>query len=579
MGSTEQTVYFSDGITEEIINALSRITELKVTSRTSSFYYKDKNYQLPRIAKELDVSMIIEGSVRFGNKRVRISAQLIDAHEDIHIWSNVWDRKLEDIFAVQDEISLLIAEKAREALGHFDLQEHLIKPQTKNFQAYELFLNGRFHFRQWKVEDVRKAADLFDRALILDPNHVESMMGKADALGFLATTGFLAYDQAWREVEELVKKALLINPNLSNAYYQRSQLKFFFYCDFKGAMADCYQAIRLHPNHPEANQQLSFLHVLAGNREKSKQFLDHSLQVDPLSQEVKFFDAYHAYMIEDYSTSLSKLKVLLAMNPYNIPAQSVASYCYLKLGEYDQAYHFFDEYEEGTIVAEDKLGIQTLASIMKGDRTQSEILVKEVERKAKTPEGFRSDSFLLFIYSIQGNREKFYKWIEGAREKKSSLLLIHMNDPLIEKFKDEDRYRVLFKELYNHSIDSAKQTDKKSPITSTEIIDYRNRLLKLLEEEKVFTDPELSIRSLSSMVDLHPNKLSWLINESFETNFNSLINSYRVKEFQTKVKNGEHRHFSIIGLAYECGFNSKTVFNTYFKKETELTPKQYIEQV
>ena len=186
MGSTEQTVYFSDGITEEIINALSRITELKVTSRTSSFYYKDKNYQLPRIAKELDVSMIIEGSVRFGNKRVRISAQLIDAHEDIHIWSNVWDRKLEDIFAVQDEISLLIAEKAREALGHFDLQEHLIKPQTKNFQAYELFLNGRFHFRQWKVEDVRKAADLFDRALILDPNHVESMMGKADALGFLS---------------------------------------------------------------------------------------------------------------------------------------------------------------------------------------------------------------------------------------------------------------------------------------------------------------------------------------------------------------------------------------------------------
>lgn len=579
MGKDDETSYFSEGITEEIINALTRIPDLKVTSRTSSFYYKDKSIPLTRIAKELGVALVLEGSIRFSGGRVRISAQLVDANEDIHIWSNVWDRELEDIFAVQDEISLLIAEKARESLGHFDLEEHLVNPQTKNFQAYELFLNGRFHFRQWRIEDVQKAADLFDRALILDPNHVESMMGKADALGFLATTGFAAHDQAWLQVEQLINKALLINPNLANAYYQRSQLKFFFYCDFKGAVKDCYEAIRLHPNHPEANQQLSFLHILAGEREKSREFLNHSLQVDPLSQELKFFDAYHDYMTEDYSASLEKLKELLAINPFNIPAQSVTCYCYLKLGDYEQAFYFFDEYDQGTIVEEDKLGIQTLALLMKGDKMKSEELVKEVEQKAKTPEGFRSDSFLLFIYSIQGNREKFYKWIEGAREKKSSLLLIHMNDPLIEKFKDEDRYRVLFKELYNHSIDSVKQTDKKSPITSTEIIDYRNRLLKLLEEDKVFTDPELSIRSLSRMIDLHPNKLSWLINESFETNFNSLINSFRAKEFQTKVKKGKHRQFSIIGLAYECGFNSKTVFNTYFKQETGLTPKQYIEQV
>lgn len=577
MGNDEEAVYFSEGVTEEIINALTKIPELRVTSRTSSFFYKDKNFPITQIAEGLGVSLILEGSVRFSSDRVRISAQLIDAHEDINIWSNVWDRELEDIFAVQDEISLLIAEKSREVLGHFDLQERLVNPQTRNFQAYELFLNGRFHFRQWKVEDVRRAADLFDQALALDPNHVESMMGKADALGFLATTGFVAHAEAWRQVELLIDKALLINPKLANAYYQRSQLKFFFYCDFKGAMEDCYQAIQLHPNHPEANQQLSFLHILAGEREKSKQFLDHSLQVDPLSQEVKFFDAYYDYMVENYATALLKLQELLALNPYNIPAQSVACYCYLKQGKLDEAYHFFDKYEEGTIVEEDKLGIQTLAAIMKGDDDNSKELVEEVERKAKTPEGFRSDSFLLFIYSIQGNREKFYDWIEKARSNKSSLLLIHLNDPLIERFKEEDRYQTIFKELYSHSMNGSVLSDKKPPMTPSEIEAYRGILLKLFEEDKLFTDPELSIRSLSSRMDLHPNKLSWLINESFETNFNSLINSFRVKEFQSKVKKGEHRQFSIIGLAYECGFNSKTVFNTYFKKQTGLTPKQFID--
>ena len=131
--------YFSDGVTEEIINALAQIEQLKVTSRTSSFFFKNKKLPLTEVGKLLNVSVILEGSIRIFNNKVRITAQLIDADSDFHFWSEAFDRSLEDIFAVQDEISLLIADKIRENIGHLSLKEHLVTPphiSTKNYQEY-----------------------------------------------------------------------------------------------------------------------------------------------------------------------------------------------------------------------------------------------------------------------------------------------------------------------------------------------------------------------------------------------------------------------------------------------------------
>jgi TolB-like protein len=136
--------YFSDGITEEIINALAKIGELKVTSRTSSFFYKGQHKPIKEIGEELNVSIILEGSIRLSGKQVRITAQLIDVAEDYHFWSETWDRALENIFEIQDEISLLIADKLREHLGHFDIQEHLVEKQTDSIDAYSYSLKGKF---------------------------------------------------------------------------------------------------------------------------------------------------------------------------------------------------------------------------------------------------------------------------------------------------------------------------------------------------------------------------------------------------------------------------------------------------
>ena len=122
MSSNVENEYFSDGITEEIINVLAKIDGIKVTSRTSSFFFKGKNYPIAEIGKQLNVSTILEGSVRLSGKAIRITAQLIQVEEDFHFWSETWDRKLDDIFEIQDEVAMEVAEKTREHIGHFEIE-------------------------------------------------------------------------------------------------------------------------------------------------------------------------------------------------------------------------------------------------------------------------------------------------------------------------------------------------------------------------------------------------------------------------------------------------------------------------
>ena len=163
MSTSADDEYFSDGITEEIINALASVRHLKVTSRTSSFAFKNKQVPLRQIGQQLGVAAILEGSVRRSGTLVRITAQLVQVEEDVHFWSETWNRELADIFAVQDEISLLIADKLREHGGHFDIQDRLAEKQTDNLTAYEYSLRARFHFNRWNAEDMQQAITLYEQ--------------------------------------------------------------------------------------------------------------------------------------------------------------------------------------------------------------------------------------------------------------------------------------------------------------------------------------------------------------------------------------------------------------------------------
>jgi TolB-like protein/YesN/AraC family two-component response regulator len=578
MSSDVENEYFSDGITEEIINALAKIDGVMVTSRTSSFFFKGKNIPITEIGKQLNVSTILEGSVRLSGKAIRITAQLIQAEKDFHFWSETWDRKLENIFEIQDEISLIIADKLREQFGHFEIQEHLVEKPTDNLTAYEYALKAKFLRNKWNPEDAKQALSLYEKAVELDPNYTKSYLGLADCYSFLGTTGFMSFEEAWAKTMQYTKQAVELKDKSSGVHYQLSNLAFFIECDYGKSLKEMQKAIAVNPNNAEAQQFISFLYIIANERKKAKHHLEIALSINPLSEETHFFRAYYHYMINDYAKSLEMLNNCLTANPKNIPAHSVKTLCLLMLGRYDEVIHYFDNIPKEVVIEGEKTGAIALAYSLKNDTENATIYLDKLNEQALAANGFTADSYLPLLFAVSGKVDQAFEWVKQALEKRSSLLMLRYTDPLMNGLKHDSRYNVFLKTIYQ-SDDTEEVTEQKSALLEATVAsEYSNKLINYLSETKAYSNPNLSLRGLAEEIDIHPNHLSWLLNNSIGKNFNEFINHYRIEAFKTISKDPRNSHLTIEGLAYESGFNSKTVFNTYFKKETGLTPKQFIKQ-
>lgn len=577
MSSDPENEYFCDGITEEIINALASIEGLRVTSRTSSFYFKGKNISLTEIAEQLSVSVILEGSIRLAGKMVRITAQLIQAEEDFHFWSETWDRQLDNIFEIQDEISLLIADKLREQFGHFEIQEHLVSPPTKNLDAYDYFLKAKYLFNNWNPEDVGKSIELYEKAIALDPLHTEAFAGLADAYSFMATTEFMSPAEAWPKANEYIQKANELNPDHPEVHYQLGQFAFFLESDFHEAVRHTAKAIELKPNFPKAHQFMSLWYTISGDLDRAQQHLQKALTIDPLSKETLFFKAYFHYRIKEFEEAMRLLEPCFVDNPNNLPAYVVKCNCLLKMGRYDEALAFMEQISEAFMVPGDRLGITCLAYIMKGDTAKAETYFKQVYQDAQDPMAIQAHFYLFLAYANKGETDAAFQWLEKTRAFKSPILLLNFTDPLVADLPDDPRYDN-YRELFfgETQIKEKKNKEKQTLLDKPTADQYLNRLMEYVEAEEPFLDPSLSLRSLANRIQIHPNQLSWLINNRMEKNFNEFINHFRVEYFKELAVDPKNAHISLIGLAYESGFNSKTVFNTYFKKEVGMTPRAYL---
>ncbi len=578
MSASEENEYFSDGITEEIINALAKIGHLKVTSRTSSFFFKGRNIPIPDIGNELKVSTILEGSVRLANKQMRITAQLVDVAEDFHFWSETWDRELKDIFEIQDEISLIIADKLREHFGHLEIQEHLVEKQTASIDAYEYSLKAKFFRNKWNPEDVKTAVSLYKKALDLDPDHHESYVGLADCYSFLGTTGFMPFEEAWGKTIQYTNQALELNKQSSGVHYQLSNQAFFTECDYGKSLREMKKAIEINPNNAEAQQFLSFLYIIAGEREKALDHLEIAHCLNPLSDETHFFRAYYHYMIEEYSRSLELLDICLSSNNKNIPAHSIKPLCLLKLGRYDEVISYFDHIPADVLIEGEKTGAIGLAYALKKDTVNANRYLDILRAQAKEVYGFTEDSYLFMMHAVSGDSDKAFEWVVKAIEKKSSLLLLRYTDPVAATLRNDPRYEPLKRSIYRTDLNEDPVKQKSPLLDSRTIAEYTSRMNTHISENKPYLNPDLSLRELANQIDIHPNHLSWILNNSIGKNFNEFINSYRIEAFKSIAKAQKNENLTIEGLAYESGFNSKTVFNTYFKRATGLTPKQFLKQ-
>ena len=577
MSADPDNEYFSDGITEEIINALTTIQGLKVISRTSSFAFKGKNIDVRIIGTQLGVQTILEGSVRKVKNNVRITAQLINTKDGVHLWSKNFDRQLADIFALQDEVSLLIADQIRENFGHFDIQEQLVEIPTQNVEAYNLYLKGRYHHLKWNAKDILLGTEYYKQSIELDPSFALPYFGVGLCSGINASWGFIPYESGIQEASQYLAGGLQLAANSYIGNFAQATISFWGKWEYKAGHYYLNKSLQLNPSFTEAEEALAELYTVIGEFEKALYHTQHILKLNPLSPNHYFTQGNIHYLSKDYNKAIESMTKALQVDPNFALAIEMIAVCYIHLKDYQKLVTFLENQP-----AEKPKECLALYQLIHEDEN---IPVDTEEIRAAIMES--ADSSLipwsLYFNVYLGNQEIALDMLTAGIQRKKGQFINFKSDPFLEPLHSTNRFKKLIATTFHPSrlpdmdLDVIqKAIPTKSVLNKEETNQYLAKMTDLLEKEQLYLDSNLNLKALADQINLHPNKLSWLLNDQIGKNFNEYINTFRLTTFKQKALNPANNHLTLLGLAYESGFNSKTVFNTFFKKTEGMTPRNWV---
>jgi TolB-like protein/AraC-like DNA-binding protein len=562
--------YFSDGITEEIINALTKVTGLKVIARTSSFAFKGKHEDVREIGKKLGVTSILEGSVRKSKSRVRITAQLINAKDGAHFWSKNFDREMLDIFALQDEISLLIADQIRENFGHFDIQEHLVNQPTKSLEAYKLYLKGHYYQLKWDADSLKKASEYYLRSIKHDPKFARSYYGLVQSYGLLAAWGFMPAEEGFTKAIEYFMIASDLDKSLPEYGQSFVGKAFWMEWDFQATYNQLVDTLEQHPRYTDGLEAMAELFIAHGYWTKAEEYIKRAMEVDPLSANHHYTLANICYYQKKFDSALVHLEKTLLINPGFVLGRVLKSLCLTWLNRTFE----FEQFIEGNENAD----LQRMFFRAINEHDFSLPKEKLAEWKNIPDDKNQMVPYELIILANTEYKKEAMKLLRKYIAQKRGQIINFRHDPALEPLQEFEA----FHQLHNTNFVSDKEPKVDSTTTeelkaSTSELDYQmEELLHFINNDKPYVDTQLSLSKLANFVQLHPNKLSYLINEKTGINFNEFINQFRLGYFKKIALDPEFTHMNLLGLAYESGFNSKTVFNAFFKKAEGITPSTWL---
>ncbi len=305
--------YFADGIQEEILTRLSRIADLKVISRTSTQRFKNSAENIAAIARELDVANILEGSVRKAGNRVRVHVQLIDVESDAHLWAERYDRELIDIFAVESDIAAKIAEALQARLSGAEQRAISVQPTTST-AAHELYLKGRYFWRNFFAPGYEKVRDYFQQAVELDPSYAPAHAGLSLYYSFGACNGILPPD-VWPEAENAANKALELDETLSEALNSYAAVQLYYKRDWPAAERAFHRGAEMNPNFADIRHHYGLCLVLFGRGDEGLRQVERANQLDPFFPGLQLHSGRIYFFLRDYDRARSVFAKLLELHP------------------------------------------------------------------------------------------------------------------------------------------------------------------------------------------------------------------------------------------------------------------------
>jgi TolB-like protein/Flp pilus assembly protein TadD len=334
MSADENNEYFSDGLSEELLNLLAKVDGLKVAARTSSFKFRNSEADISEIGEKLNVATVLEGSVRKSGNQVRITAQLIKVNDGFHLWSETYDRNLDNIFEVQDEIASAIVDALKlPLLGQNEAP--IASKQTANFEAYDLYLLGRFHQRKYNAAGFEQAAEYYNRAVAVDPGYAPAWAGLADAYMLLSDYGTLPFAEATSLAEKAVERALSLDSNLPEALNAKATL-LSYQGQFSKATEVLEQALTIDPNNENTLLSLA-QRINEIDPARGLALAQKAWNLDPLAEETRSSLIENTGRTGDRAGAEALIRTMLMDDPENPGLYEAWSNLYAVQGLIDQA--------------------------------------------------------------------------------------------------------------------------------------------------------------------------------------------------------------------------------------------------
>ena len=451
MSADPENEYFSDGISEEILNALTRVEGLQVTARTSSFFFKGKNEDVRQVGIKLGVSTVLEGSVRKAGKKIRITAQLINTSDGYHVWSEVYDSDLEDIFQVQDEISFKIVARLKENFSAGNKNESIIKPLTENIDAYNLYLKGRYHWNRSNPEDITKAIKIFEEVIRLDSDFALPYCSLSFCYSYMGSTGLMSPSIAYPKAKDYTLKAIELDPNHAESHLSLATIKFFHNWDFNGAEASLNKALSLCLNSSLINQVHGWFLIAKGDFINAIDKMEQAVKLDPLSLPLmsNLGDAYS--FARRFEEALKQYDKIIEMDPAFRRGFEGRGMIFLAMGENDKAIKDFEQYHK--LIGNPLKGLSSLghAYAAAGYTDKAFDCLKKIQQREKDEPGVLLYMDYAFLYSGLKDFDKAFHFLNKTYEQRIGIACLGMifciRYPMLNDLKSDPRFKELTQKM------------------------------------------------------------------------------------------------------------------------------------
>ena len=445
MSDDKANDYFSDGLSEELLNVLAKVQGLRVIARTSSFAFKGKDATIADVAKALGVDHVLEGSVRKSGDRVRITAQLIRTADSSHLWSETYDRTLQDVFAIQDEISGEVVDALKVRL----LDQNSSKAEvggTTNARAYEAYLQGLYSANQGEREaTLRKALAEFDQAIAEDPNYARAHAGRARTLGSLASNGYEPFESGFGSAREAAERARALEPELAEAWLRLAYITYVVDLDIAKARGQYDRALALDPGSAEIQSAYANFAVGIGQTEKAIEVGSKAVQLDPIAPRPHVALSFAYYGARRYVEAIAVARRAERLDPNYPTVHGTIGSALLETGDLEGARA---EFEKEPIEWQRLTGLAIVAAKL-GHAEQARAALATALGRLGEAAAYQYAE----INAQLGDYDETFRWLGVARRIKDPGLSFVLVDPLMDPLREDPRYKELTHELGFDALD------------------------------------------------------------------------------------------------------------------------------